>query len=159
MCYAGFKVEIRQATTEDLPAVYELIKELAIYEEAPDEPTNPLDTFIADGSGQHPKFRVLIAQFGTEIIGIALYYLGYSTWKGSMMYLDDLVVKESWRRKGIGKQLFEQLIEKAREHEVNQLRWHVLNWNEPAIAFYQQIGAHLDPTWITCKLEKDRLYL
>lgn len=159
MCYSGFKIEIRPATAEDLPRVYDLIKELAIYENAPDEPTNPLSNFIADGTGDSPKYRVLLAFFGEEMVGMALYYLGYSTWKGCMMYLDDLVVKENWRRKGIGKQLFNALMDTAREHGVNQLRWHVLDWNEPAIAFYKQVGASLDPTWITCKLEKDRLYL
>jgi GNAT superfamily N-acetyltransferase len=159
MCYAGFDIKIRKAEIEDLPAVYELIKELAIYENAPDEPSNPLETFIQDGSGDHPKYHVLLALFGNEIAGIALYYLGYSTWKGSMMYLDDLVVRESWRRRGIGKKLLNSLIIAAQSLGVNQLRWHVLDWNETAIAFYKQIGASLDPTWITCKIEKDRLYL
>lgn len=159
MCYAGFDIVIRKAETADLPAVYDLIKELAIYENAPDEPSNPMETFIQDGTGEHPKYHVLLAFFGNEIVGIALYYLGYSTWKGSMMYLDDLVVKESWRRRGIGKKLLNSLVEAARSHGVNQLRWHVLDWNEPAIAFYKEIGANLDPTWITCKIEKDRLYI
>jgi GNAT superfamily N-acetyltransferase len=159
MCYAGFNIEIRKAETADLSSVYQLVKELAIYENAPEEPSNPLETFIQDGTGEHPKYHVLLALFGNEIVGMALYYLGYSTWKGSMMYLDDLVVRESWRRKGIGKKLINSLIGSARSHGVNQLRWHVLDWNEPAIAFYKKIGANLDPTWITCKIEKDRLYL
>lgn len=150
---------IRIATKQDLPHVYGLIKELAVYENAPHEPTVSLEEFVEDGSGSNPRYRVIIAEKDHDILGIALYYLGYSTWKGNMMYLDDLVVKESHRRFGIGKLLFQALIAAAREHGVNQLRWHVLNWNEPAINFYQQINASLDSEWITCKLEKDKLYL
>lgn len=150
---------IRIATKQDLPNVYGLIKELAEYENATHEPTVSLEEFIEDGTGVHPRYRVIIAEKDNDILGIALYYLGYSTWKGNMMYLDDLVVKEAHRRSGIGKILFQALIAAAREHGVNQLRWHVLNWNEPAIAFYRQIDASLDNEWITCKLEKDKLYL
>jgi GNAT superfamily N-acetyltransferase len=154
-----FNIIVRKAEEQDLSAVYALIKELALYENAPDEPTNPLDTFLRDGSGEHPKYHVILAESEENIVGIALYYLGYSTWKGSMMYLDDLVVNEHYRRHGIGRLLLQALISAAQEHGVQQLRWHVLDWNEPAIAFYKNIGASLDPTWITCKLEKDRLYL
>lgn len=152
-------VIIRIATTKDLPNVYGLIKELAIYENAPHEPTVSLEEFIEDGKGAHPRYRVIVAEQDGELVGIALYYLGYSTWKGNMMYLDDLVVRESHRRSGIGQLLFNALIAAAREHGVNQLRWHVLNWNEPAIRFYKKIDASLDEEWITCKLEKDKLYL
>jgi GNAT superfamily N-acetyltransferase len=159
MCIAPIKVRIRRAEEQDLPSVYALIKELALYENAPDEPTNPIGTFLKDGSGTHPKYYVLLAEVGDDIVGIALYYLGYSTWKGSMMYLDDLVVNEQYRRHGIGGLLLQSLVEAAREHGAQQLRWHVLDWNEPAIAFYKKIGASLDPTWITCKLEKDVLYM
>lgn len=150
---------IRKAEEQDLSAVYALIKELALYENAPDEPSNPIEVFLKDGSGARPKYHVILAESEGSIVGIALYYLGYSTWKGSMMYLDDLVVNEQYRRHGIGGLLFEALISAAKEHGVQQLRWHVLDWNEPAIAFYKKIGASLDPTWITCKLEKDSLYL
>lgn len=147
------------AEEHDLPSVYELIRELALYENAPDEPSNPLEQFLEDGSGETPRYQVILATKEDEIIGIALYYLGYSTWKGAMMYLDDLVVREAWRKHGIGSMLLKALIARAREEKVNQLRWHVLDWNEPAIAFYKKIGAALDPTWITCKIEKDALYL
>ncbi len=150
---------IKFATKQDLPEVYGLIKELAEYENAPHEPTVSLEQFIEDGSGIKPSYSVIIAVKNKEILGIALYYLGYSTWKGNMMYLDDLVVKKEYRKSGIGKLLFQALVAAAREHEVNQLRWHVLSWNEPAIEFYKKIDASLDSEWITCKLEKDKLYL
>lgn len=152
------EIKIRPAETSDLEAVYGLIKELARYENAPHEPTNSLTTFIEDGKGESPKFRVLVAEDDETIVGIALYYLGYSTWKGAMMYLDDLVVLEKYRRHGVGKKLLLALQDKAREHQVNQLRWHVLDWNEPAIAFYNKMDASLDKSWITCKLEKEQLY-
>ncbi|MCZ2394859.1 MAG: GNAT family N-acetyltransferase [Chitinophagales bacterium] len=152
-------VHIRIATKQDLPAVYQLIKELAIYENEPHEPTNSLKDFVADGSGEEPRYRVIIAEKEHEIIGIALYYLGYSTWKGNMVYLDDLIVKEAYRRNGIGELLFKALIAATCEHGANQLRWHVLNWNEPAIEFYKKINATFDNQWLTCKIEKDKLYL
>lgn len=152
-------VNIRAAHPQDLPQVYDLIKELALYENEPNEPTVSLEVFVRDGSGNQPKYRVIVAEEEHEIIGIALYYLGYSTWKGSMMYLDDLVVRSAHRNKGIGQLLFQELIEKAKEHQVNQLRWHVLDWNKPAISFYNKLNASLEAEWITCKLEKDKLYL
>lgn len=150
---------IRFATKQDLPAVYQLIKELALFENAPQEPSNSLKDFVADGSGEEPRYRVIIAEKEKEILGIALYYLGYSTWKGNMMYLDDLVVKEDYRRSGIGQLLFKALIAAAKEHGVNQLRWHVLNWNESALDFYKKFEASIDNEWITCKIEKEKLYL
>lgn len=153
------QVHIRIALKKDLPSVYQLIKELALYENAPTEPSISLEEFIEDGTGNRPSYRVIIAEMEQEIVGIALYYLGYSTWKGNMMYLDDLVVKNQYRRHGIGHLLFQSLIAAAREHGVNQLRWHVLDWNEPAISFYKKINASLDGEWITCKLEKEQLYL
>ncbi|HZH68435.1 MAG TPA: GNAT family N-acetyltransferase [Chitinophagales bacterium] len=152
-------VNIRAAHPQDLPQVYDLIKELALYENEPNEPTVSLEVFVRDGSGNQPKYRVIVAEEEHEIIGIALYYLGYSTWKGSMMYLDDLVVRSAHRNKGIGQLLFQELIEKSKEHQVNQLRWHVLDWNKPAISFYNKLNASLEAEWITCKLEKDKLYL
>jgi GNAT superfamily N-acetyltransferase len=153
------QVYIRFANKQDLPDVYGLIKELAEFENSPHEPTVSLEDFIEDGSGARPSYHVIVAVKDLEIVGIALYYLGYSTWKGNMMYLDDLVVKNEFRRLGVGKLLFQALIAAAREHGVNQLRWHVLSWNEPAIGFYKKIDADLDSEWITCKLEKDKLYL
>lgn len=152
-------VNIRSAHPQDLAQVYDLIKELALYENEPNEPTVSLKEFTQDGSGEHPKYRVIVAEEEHKIIGIALYYLGYSTWKGKMLYLDDLVVRKAHRQRGIGQLLFQELIEKAKEHQVNQMRWHVLDWNQPAISFYNKLNASLEAEWITCKLEKDKLYL
>ncbi len=150
-------ISIRKADTDDLEAVYGLIKELAIFENAPDEPSNPLKKFIEEGTAKQPRFHVLVAEQKNEILGIALYYYGYSTWKGSMLYLDDLVVKEQHRKKGIGKQLLDELIKIAKEERINQMRWHVLDWNENAIKFYKKYPVTFDSSWITVKIEKENL--
>lgn len=148
---------IRKAEPSDLIQVYELIKELAAFEKEPDEPSNPLKKFIEEGTCKQPRFHVILAEDDGKVAGIALYYYGYSTWKGSMIYLDDLVVKESYRKKGIGKKLMDELIAIAREEKINQLRWHVLDWNENAINFYKKYPVTFDNTWITVKIEKEHL--
>lgn len=144
---------IRKAETADLVQVYGLIKELALFENEPNEPTNPLKKFIEEGSCKNPRFQVIVAEENQVIVGIALYYYGYSTWKGSMIYLDDLVVKESYRKCGIGKQLMDELISIAKEEKIKQIRWQVLDWNENAIKFYKKYPVTFDATWITVKME------
>jgi len=148
---------IRKAEPNDLVQVYELIKELAVFEKEPDEPSNPLKKFIEEGTCKQPRFHVILAEDDGKVVGIALYYYGYSTWKGSMIYLDDLVVRESYREKGIGKKLMDELIAIAKEEKINQLRWHVLDWNENAINFYKKYPVTFDNTWITVKIEKENL--
>lgn len=150
-------ITIRKAEPADLIQVYGLVKELALYENAPDEPSNPLRKFIEEGTCKQPRFHVIVAESEGQIIGMALYYYGYSTWKGSMIYLDDLVVKEAYRRYGIGKKLMDELIAIAKEEKVSQVRWHVLDWNEPAINFYKKYPVTFDPSWITVKIEKESL--
>lgn len=144
---------IRKAESADLVQVYGLIKELALFENEPNEPTNPLKKFIEEGSCKNPRFQVIVAEENQVIVGIALYYYGYSTWKGSMIYLDDLVVKESYRKCGIGKQLMDELISIAKEEKIKQIRWQVLDWNENAIKFYKKYPVTFDATWITVKME------
>ena len=144
---------IRKAEATDLVQVYGLIKELAVFEKEPNEPTNPLKKFIEEGSCKNPRFQVIVADENGTIVGIALYYYGYSTWKGSMIYLDDLVVKESHRKHGIGKRLMDELIAIAKEEKIKQVRWQVLDWNENAINFYKKYPVTFDATWITVKLE------
>lgn len=144
---------IRKAETADLVQVYGLIKELAVFENEPNEPTNPLKKFIEEGSCKNVRFQVIVAEDGKIIVGIALYYYGYSTWKGSMIYLDDLVVKETHRKHGIGKRLMDELISIAKEEKIKQVRWQVLDWNENAINFYKKYPVTFDATWITVKLE------
>ena len=152
-------INIRKAETKDLPSIYALVKELALYEQAPHEPSITVEEFVQDGSGDTPRFQAILAEKNGQTIGGAVYYHGYSTWKGKIIYLDDIVVNESYRKQGIGTLLFKKLLQITQELQVNQLRWHVLDWNHPAIKFYKKINASLDEHWITCKIEKDGLYI
>jgi GNAT superfamily N-acetyltransferase len=156
-------ISIRPATVADAPAAYELIRELAEYEKAPQEVTVSLEQFTDDGFGEQARYRLLVAEQHNDtnndkkVVGIALFFNSYSTWKGKTIYLDDLVVAETYRRYGIGKQLINALLDIARQENVNQVRWHVLDWNEPAIRFYEKMGVKMEPEWITCKCEKNML--
>lgn len=150
-------IEISKAMPEDLQGIYTLIKELAIYEKEPDEPANSFDSFYDEGTCESPFYKAFVAKDGVEVVGAAVYYYGYSTWKGKMIYLDDLIVRSSHRRMGIGKLLINELIKEGVLNGVNQLRWHVLDWNTPAIEFYKTLNASLDSSWITVKVEKDNL--
>jgi ribosomal protein S18 acetylase RimI-like enzyme len=150
-------IQIRKAEANDLEKVYDLIKALALFEKAPEEPTNTLKKFIEEATCSTPRFYVILAEDGNDILGMALYYFGYSSWKGSMLYLDDLIVKEEYRKRGIGKQLMDELIAIAKEEKVNQLRWHVLDWNTDAIHFYKKYPTTFDASWVTVKIEKENL--
>ena len=150
-------IHIRQGTREDLPAVLDLIKELAKYEKALDEVSISLEELEVDGFGTHPEYWFLVAEVEGEIVGISFYYIRYSTWKGRFLYLEDLVVKEAYRRKGVGAALFEETIRVAQEIEVNGMTWQVLDWNTPAIDFYEKYNADLDDGWINGKLVKKQI--
>src|SRR6185436_18839953 len=128
---------IRRAIKEDCPRLLELITELAVYEKAPNEVTVSLEHFTESGFGKNPVWWAFVAEENGIILGFALYYIRYSTWKGHAMYLEDILVTESARGKGIGKLLFERLIEEAKEKGFNRIIWQVLDWNEPAINFYK----------------------
>ncbi|WP_343668657.1 GNAT family N-acetyltransferase [Chitinophaga sp.] len=140
-------ITIRNVRREDCPRLLELIRELAEYEKAPHEVTVTLEQFTAAGFGESPVWKAFAAVDGDQIIGFALYYIRYSTWKGCRIYLEDLLVTESYRGKGIGKMLFDKLLEEAREKNYNGMVWQVLEWNEPAINFYKKYGASFDPEW------------
>lgn len=151
------EIIIRKAEPSDLIQVYELIRELAIFEKEPDQPSNPIKKFIAEGTCKNPRYQVILAEEDGVVVGIALYYFGYSTWKGPLIYLDDLVVKEAYRKRGIGKMLMDEMIQICKEEKVAQLRWQVLDWNENAINFYKKYPVIFDPQWITIKIEKENL--
>ncbi len=144
---------IRTATSEDMPAVWAMVMELAIYEKAPEQVITSAEQMVRDGFSEKPLFYCLVAETEQkEIVGIALYYFAYSTWKGKMLYLDDFVVKAAYRRQNIGEKLWEALLNIAKTEHAQQMRWHVLDWNVPAIRFYEKIGAELDAEWVLCKL-------
>jgi GNAT superfamily N-acetyltransferase len=148
---------VRFATENDIPHVHALIKELAEYEKAPQEVTNTVDDMLKDGFGSNPIYKCLVAETNGIVSGMAIYFVKYSTWKGKGVYLDDIVVTQSMRRLGIGKLLFDAVMKDARDIGAKQLHWQVLDWNEPAIAFYKKYNADLDSEWINCKLTEQQL--
>jgi len=146
-------ISIRTGVKEDLPRVLELVKELALFERAPEEVTNTLAMMEEDGFGAKPVYGFFVAEENGVILGLSLYYWRYSTWKGKRLYLEDIIVTESERGQGIGKLLFDRTMEKALEENCTGMMWQVLDWNEPAIAFYEGLGARLVPQWVNCRLE------
>ncbi|WP_290711043.1 GNAT family N-acetyltransferase [Flavihumibacter sp. CACIAM 22H1] len=145
-------IHIRKARKEDCARLLELIHELAVFEKAPEQVTVTLEHFIESGFGQQPVWWAFVAEVDGLVQGFALYYIRYSTWKGQRMYLEDLLVTESMRGKGLGKLLFDQLIEEAKEKKLTGIVWQVLEWNEPAIAFYKKYQADFDAEWINCSI-------
>lgn len=149
---------IRRGTIADLPQVLALIQELAVYERAPHEVTNTLADMERDGFGPDPIFKFFVAEKAPQqIVGLALYYTAYSTWKGRMLFLEDLVVTEEVRGTGLGKLLFDAVVAEARTSGAHRMKWQVLEWNEPAIGFYKKIGANLDPEWHNGNLNAEQL--
>lgn len=149
--------EIRKGVISDLPEVLTLIKELAEYEKAPLEVENSLAEMQKDGFGDHPIYRLYVAELDRKIVGIAIFYYKYSTWKGKCIFLEDIIVTEKMRGNKIGALLFEKVISIAKEEKVRRLEWQVLDWNEPAINFYKKYEANLDPEWINGKLVYEQL--
>ena len=145
-------IKIRKAERKDCSRLLELVKELAVYEKAPDEVTVTLTHFEESGFGDKPVWWAFVAEEDNIILGFALYYIRYSTWKGQRMYLEDIVVTEAARGKGVGKLLFDALIEEAKKKEFSGIVWQVLEWNEPAINFYKKYNAEFDDTWINCSI-------
>jgi len=141
-------VNIRRAAKEDCGRLLELVQELAEYERAPNEVTVTLEHFQESGFGKSPVWWAFVAEVDGQIVGFALYYIRYSTWKGQRMYLEDLIVTNEYRGKGIGKLLMDRLIEEAKEKGWKAIIWQVLEWNEPAINFYKKYNANFDPEWV-----------
>jgi GNAT superfamily N-acetyltransferase len=131
----------------------ELIRELAVFEKAPNEVTVTMDHFINSGFGEQPIWQALVAEDDNQtIIGISLYYMRYSTWKGTRLYLEDLIVTESFRGKGAGKLLFDATVEEAKRLGLSGMMWQVLDWNQPAIDFYKKYGSDISSEWLNCSL-------
>lgn len=144
---------IRQGSENDFPALLALIKELAEYEKAPEKVTNSVERM----KQEQDCFNFFVAELDGEVVGIALYYIVYYTWVGKSLYLDDLYVNQEHRGKNIGTQLLNKVFEIARSEDCQRLRWQVLDWNTPAIQFYEKMGAELDGEWINCDFDVDMI--
>jgi ribosomal protein S18 acetylase RimI-like enzyme len=158
-------MQIRQATKEDCPAIMKLVQELAEYEKEPNAVTVTMEHFIESGFGEKPVWKAFVAETPSprseegrgevsEVVGFALYYIRYSTWKGQRMYLEDLLVTDAMRGKGVGKLLMDTLIEECKAKKYSGLVWQVLDWNEPAINFYKKYeGVLFDGEWVNCRID------
>jgi len=150
-------IEIREGQQTDIPAALDLIQELAVYEKAPNEVIVNEADMIRDGFGPTPLFHFYVATLDNVVIGIALTYIRYSTWKGPMLYLEDLVIREAHRGKGVGKLLFEKCMKRASDLNYEGMIWQVLDWNEPAIRFYDKYQSNYSGEWLNGKLTKTQI--
>jgi len=146
-------VTLRKGKEADLPRILELIKELALFEKAPEQVINTVELMKQDGFGKDPVYWFFVAEYKGEIIGTAIYYLRYSTWKGVRLYLEDLIVTEKHRGIGAGKMLFEACIAEGKAKGYHGMGWQVLDWNTPAIDFYKSYNADLDGEWINGSID------
>lgn len=150
-------IEIRKGTQADIPSALNLVKELAAYEKAPDEVEVTIAEMTEWGFGEGKQFDFYVALLDGVIVGMALYYFKYSTWKGKCLFLEDIIVTESQRGKGLGKLLFDKVVEVSKDMKVRRMEWQVLDWNSPAIEFYKKYDATLDGEWLNCKLTNHQL--
>ena len=150
-------IDIRKGVKKDLPQVLALIKELADYEKSLDQVDVTLEQLEKDGFDGHPHYYLLVAEEKGEIIGVCFYFIRYSTWKGKVLFLEDFVVKEEYRRKGIGGMLFEETIRIANKENMDGLHWQVLDWNIPALNFYKKYNASISSTWLNGRLDKEQI--
>lgn len=144
---------IRKATSEDMGGVLRLIKELAVFEKEPDAVILTENDLIKEGFGTNPSFQCFVAEQDQEVVGMALVYERFSTWKGKTVHLEDLIVRENFRNKGIGKALFLQVMKYAKSKGVQRVEWVVLDWNTNAISFYEKAGASLLKDWYLVQME------
>ena len=151
------KMIIREGIKKDLSSVLKLIKELADYENSLDQVTITLDELEQDGFGTHPLYWFLVAEKDDEIIGLSFYWIRYSTWKGKFLFLEDFVIKEKYRRHGVGSKLFKETIKICKQLDLNGMIWQVLDWNSSAIDFYKKFGSEISTEWMNGKLTKNQI--
>lgn len=148
-------MRIRKGTEKDMPAVLDLIRELAIFEKEPDAVVVTTDDLVRDGFGANPLFHTFIAEVDGEIVGMALYYYRYSTWKGKTIHLEDLIVKEKMRGTGLGFALYTEIMKQGKADGVRRIEWNVLDWNQHAIDFYEKSGANVLDDWRVVQMNEE----
>jgi GNAT superfamily N-acetyltransferase len=146
---------IRKGRKEDMPAVLKLIQELATFEKEPNAVVVTVDDLVRDGFQEPPLFYTFVAEGNNQIVGIALYYYRYSTWKGRTIHLEDLIVKEKMRGSGVGFALYAEIIAQGKRDGVRRIEWNVLDWNRPAIDFYIKSGARLLDDWRVAQMDEN----
>ncbi|WP_304035822.1 GNAT family N-acetyltransferase, partial [Mesonia mobilis] len=146
--------QVRKATKNDMPSVLKLINELAVYEREPDAVEVTVADLERDGFGDQPLFNCFVAEAEDKIVGMALFYNRYSTWKGKTIHLEDLIVNEDYRGKGIGVQLYKKVMQFALEENIKRVEWVVLDWNTPAVNFYKNTGASVFSEWDTVQFDQ-----
>ncbi len=147
------EIKLRRAVKEDCQRMMELIQELAVYEREPEAVTVTFDHFVESGFGEDPVWFSYVTEVDGKVEGFALWYIRYSTWKGQRLYLEDFLVSEKMRGKGIGKLLFDKLIEECKAKKYSGMAWQVLDWNEPAINFYKKYdGVDISSGWLNCSI-------
>lgn len=147
-------IEPRIATKDDMPQVFQLIKELALFEKEPDAVDITVANLMEDGFGNRPKFTCFVVEVNHHIEGMALVYSRYSTWKGEVLHLEDLVVSKGHRGHGLGTVLLDTVVKFGKSKGVKRISWEVLDWNEPAIAFYEKKGAKVMRDWDVVQLDE-----
>ena len=156
-------MNIRKGNPDDMQAVLDLIQELADFENEPDAVLVTVDDLLRDGFGTNPLFEVFVAEVETdlngnhqtkEIVGMALYYYRFSTWKGKTIHLEDLVVKEKMRGTGLGYALYSEILKQGKKDNVRRVEWNVLDWNTPAIEFYEKSGAKILKDWQVVQMDE-----
>ena len=147
------KINIRRATKEDIGLVRNLVMELAIFEKAPEEVTSSLADYVQEGFSDNPLFTANLIYLNDELAGFSLWYYRFSTWKGRRFYLEDLYIKEAYRGKGLGRKLINEAIEEAKRMKCTGMMWQVLDWNQPAIDFYNTLGVKMDAGWLNVHLD------
>lgn len=148
---------IREAQPADMESVLQLITELAVFEKEPDAVKITVDDLIENGFRAHPAFYIYLAELDNAIVGMALFYNRFSTWKGASLHLEDLIVTQQHRQKGIGKALYDQVLNFALENDINRVEWVVLDWNTPAVDFYKSTGATVFEEWNICQMSRNKI--
>ena len=148
-------MNIRKGRKEDMPAVLDLIQELATFEKEPDAVVVTVADLERDGFQENPLFYTFVAEVDDEILGMALYYYRYSTWKGKTIHLEDLIVKEKMRGSGMGFMLYAEIIAQGKKDGVRRIEWNVLDWNQSAIDFYEKTGADVKKDWLVAQMDQD----